>query len=262
MTTPPPQSADAPRRKPSCLARTIGSALDGGIFGAAIGSLMATGPAFSHGLLQGGLAHILRSGVRSALSVGGFMATYNGGLCTLEKTRQKRDVFNPFFLGGFIGVAGAIPGYVQPLASAPWAYRNPRALIGSGLGSAALCSFFWMISSGGAVERTEQPAAPPTAPVMPTAAPAVPAPLPGLQAEGAFAQLAPAQVAVETPGFAQPAAAEVGGETPSFAPSFTPAAVEVDTPGFAERLPPPPPTSDRPAQAGGEQMHDPWASSK
>ena len=42
-----PAEGAPPKRKPSCLARTIGSALDGGIFGATIGSLMATGPAFS-----------------------------------------------------------------------------------------------------------------------------------------------------------------------------------------------------------------------
>ena len=55
----PPQaegSTDPPKRRISCLAKTIGSGIDGGIFGAAIGSLMATGPAFSHGLLNGGLS--------------------------------------------------------------------------------------------------------------------------------------------------------------------------------------------------------------
>ena len=80
--TPSPTSAPAaaaddggkPRRPVSCLAKTIGAALDGGIFGAAIGGLMATGPAFSHGLMNGGMRFIMRSGMQSALSVGGVMA--------------------------------------------------------------------------------------------------------------------------------------------------------------------------------------------
>ena len=146
--TPSPTSAPAaaaddggkPRRPVSCLAKTIGAALDGGIFGAAIGGLMATGPAFSHGLMNGGMRFIMRSGMQSALSVGGFMATYNGGICSLEKLRARRDVVNPFAVGFGIGVAGALPGYLQPLPNAPWAFRNSRALVGGGFGSAMLCS--------------------------------------------------------------------------------------------------------------------------
>ena len=158
--------AEQPRRKASCLARTVGSLIDGGVFGAAIGSLMATGPAFSQGLFNGGLRIILRSGLQSALSVGGFMSVYNGGICSFESLRSKRDVLNPFLVGGLIGVAGGLPGFVRPLPTAPWAYRNPRALVGSSLGSAMLCSFFWMLSAGG-LERPpapeRQPAAEPAA---------------------------------------------------------------------------------------------------
>ena len=148
--------AEQPRRKASCLAQTVGSLIDGGVFGAAIGSLMATGPAFSQGLFNGGLRIILRSGLQSALSVGGFMSVYNGGICSFESLRSKRDVLNPFLVGGLIGVAGGLPGFVRPLPTAPWAYRNPRALVGSGLGSAMLCSFFWMLSAGG-LERPPAP---------------------------------------------------------------------------------------------------------
>ena len=124
------------RRPRSCLGVTLGAALDGAIFGSAIGAFMAAGNAYRAS--SGGLKILLRSGAASGMSVGGFLATYNGGVCSLEKLRTRKDFVNPFIVGGFMGVAGAVPGYLQPLPAAPWAYRNPRALISSGFTSCVL----------------------------------------------------------------------------------------------------------------------------
>lgn len=132
---------DAPqKRQRSCLAVTVGAAIDGCIFGGAIGAIMSSGTAFQAGLTNGGLQVILRSGAASALSVGGFLASYNGGVCTMERMRSRRDVVNPFIVGGVMGVLGAVPGYLRPHPAAPWAYRNPRALVSGGLTSCvAVC---------------------------------------------------------------------------------------------------------------------------
>ena len=193
------------KRPASCLAKFVGSAIDGGVFGAAIGSLMATGPAFSQGLLNGGLRFLLRSGLQSALSVGGFMSVYNGGVCSLESLRSKKDVVNPFIVGGGIGIVGAMPGYLRPLPTAPWAYKNPRALVGNGLGSAMLTSFFWLLSHGGGerqpVPAPAEPATEPTHAVRVPSALAQPAPLPA-QAEDFSEFDSPVETqAVELPGF-------------------------------------------------------------
>ena len=229
------------KRTASCLAKTVGSLLDGGVFGAAIGSLMAAGPAFSQGLFNGGLRFLVRSGLQSALSVGGFMATYNGGICSLERLRAKRDVVNPFLVGGLIGVAGSVPGFVRPLPNAPWAYRNPRALVGSGLGSALLCSFFWLLSNG-AGERQPAPApAEPAAEATRVSALAPPASLPTPTADG-FPQFdSPVETqAVETPGFSD------GLAKPPAGLGVTPLAAAAARAG-AE------------APSGSEQITDPWA---
>lgn len=182
----PPEGSAAPkRRERSCLAVYIGSALDGGVFGAIIGALFATAPAVSHGLLNGGLRFIGASAMRSGFSLGGFMATYNGGVCSLEKARGTKDVLNPFVVGFGSGVVGALPGYVHPMPQAPWAYRNPRALLGGGLGSGLLCAFFWGLSRVGretAAPAEEEKAAapqPPSAPLVrpPAAVPQMPKPV-------------------------------------------------------------------------------------
>ena len=60
-----PEQQQEKKRTGSCLGRTVGSLIDGGVFGGAIGSLMATGPAFSQGLFNGGLRILLRSGLQS-----------------------------------------------------------------------------------------------------------------------------------------------------------------------------------------------------
>uniref|UniRef100_A0A7S0E8Y0 Mitochondrial import inner membrane translocase subunit TIM22 n=1 Tax=Phaeocystis antarctica TaxID=33657 RepID=A0A7S0E8Y0_9EUKA len=244
-----PEQQQEKKKTGSCLGRTVGSLIDGGVFGGAIGSLMATGPAFSQGLFNGGLRILLRSGLQSAVSVGGFMATYNGGICSLESMRSKRDVVNPFLVGGLIGVAGAIPGFVRPLPTAPWAYKNPRALVGSGLGSAMLCSFFWMLSAGG-LER--QPATAPAA--EPAAAERQPVPVPAARAPPASQPTQPADAypqydspvetqAVEMPGFAD------GLAEPHPPVGFAAAPLAPANPGLGADL----------APSGSEQISDPWA---
>ena len=152
------------RRQRSCLAVTISSAIDGGIFGAAIGSIMASGSALQLGFANGGMRLMLRSGMASAFSVGGFLASYNGGVCYLERFRKKRDVVNPAVVGGVMGMAGALPGYLHQNPQAPWAYKNPRAVIGGGMTSALLCSFLWSMSHMGAAERAERSAEQPPKP--------------------------------------------------------------------------------------------------
>ena len=100
---------------------------------------------------------MLLNAVRSGLSFASFLATYNGGTCVLENARGKRDVFNPFVVGGGIGLAGALPGWMTPLPHAPWTYRNNRALVGAGLSSALLCSFFYMLSAEPSRQELRQP---------------------------------------------------------------------------------------------------------
>lgn len=137
-----------PRRQMSCLGKAITSAIEGGIIGGALGGIMASGSALSLGFSVQALGLIARLSFSSALSFGGFLAAFNGGSCSMERLRGTRDWFNPFVMGGVMGVAGALPGFFRPLPTAPWAYRNPRALAGAGLSSAALCSFFWWFSNG------------------------------------------------------------------------------------------------------------------
>ena len=107
MATDAPDDAPPKRRQRSCLAVTISAAIDGGIFGAAIGSIMASGSALQLGIANGGLRLLMRSGMASAVSVGGFLASYNGGVCYLERFRRKRDVVNPAVVGGVSECAGA-----------------------------------------------------------------------------------------------------------------------------------------------------------
>jgi len=161
-----------PRQRRSCLAKAIMSGVDGGILGGVIGSLMASRAVLSVGLSVESVKLIARSGVASAFSFGGFLAVYNGGICSLERFRKRRDMANPFIVGALVGVGGAIPGYLTPQPQAPWAFRNPRALFGAGLSSALLCSFFWSLSSGSS-SSSESPASSPTSPPSEQAAPAL-----------------------------------------------------------------------------------------
>jgi len=139
---------EEPRARRSCLARTVNSAVDGVILGGALGGIMASTRAFELGVRGGAGRFMLVSSLRSGLSFAGFLASFNGGTCVLENLRGRRDVVNPFVVGGFMGVAGALPGWMTPMPHAPWTYRNNRALVGAGISSALLCSFFYLISSG------------------------------------------------------------------------------------------------------------------
>ena len=94
--------------------------------------------------------------LRSAISLGGFLSFYNGGTCSLERARGKKDAFNPFAVGGLIGIAGGLPGYLTPMPHAPYLYRNTRALAGAGLSSALLCSALPFLFGGG-TPREEAP---------------------------------------------------------------------------------------------------------
>eukprot|EP00966_Prymnesium_polylepis_P065268 1514896-Prymnesium_polylepis.1 len=73
---------------------------------------MASGGALQLGFFNGGLQLMMRSGMGSAMSVGGFLASYNGGVCSLERFRRRKDAANPFVVGGAMGLVGAIPGYL------------------------------------------------------------------------------------------------------------------------------------------------------
>ena len=216
--------------KRGCLARTIGSAMDGAILGGGLGGIMAMGQAATHGISASAISLVVRSAIRSGLSLAGFLAAFNGGTCSLESARGKSDVFNPFAVGCAIGIAGALPGWIAPLPHAPYLYRNNRALAGAGLSSAMLCSFFYFLSGG----AREVPAvlAPPAA--VPSGFAGMPPPVrsvPALEAEDSYTM----QPAVEPP-----------------------------QPEFAERPDPTYPYAQPPSQAqdagrGCEQLVDKWA---
>ena len=227
---PPPQ--DAPRRRRSCLVRAIGSAVDGCILGGALGGIFASGQALQLGLVGGGI-FVLRSAARSAISLGGFLSFYNGGTCSLERARGKKDAFNPFAVGGLIGIAGGLPGYLTPMPHAPYLYRNTRALAGAGLSSALLCSALPFLFGGG-TPREEAPGAPPVAAPEERVAP--PAALPHAL-ESAAGELAPAPAFDESPPSVDPAAG--WGIAPSDGAVLAPVAA--------------------PAGGGGEALVDKWA---
>ena len=145
-------AAPRPRRKRSCLGTAIVSFVDGGIFGAAIGSIIASAQAIS-GITGGtetigsAIKHVLRSGSRSALSLGTALASYSGGVCSLEKARGKSDVVNPFLVGGILGAFGSVQRvevhdgqHMRKVFAA-----NPRAMLGGSVSSGLLCSLFWYI---------------------------------------------------------------------------------------------------------------------
>ncbi|KAL3913825.1 MAG: hypothetical protein SGPRY_007843 [Prymnesium sp.] len=117
--------ADRPRRQPSCLAIGLSSGVEGGLFGCAIGGIMASGAAFQLGFLNGGLRLIVGNGLVTALQVGGFLAAYSGGVCALERARKQQDVFNPALVGGLMGMAGA----VSPHGSCWRATRNSECVL-------------------------------------------------------------------------------------------------------------------------------------
>jgi hypothetical protein len=165
---------EEPRKRRSCLARMFNSAVDGVILGGALGGIIASTRAFELGVSGGAGRFMLASSLRSGLSFAWFLASFNGGTCTLENMRGKRDVVNPFVVGGLMGVAGALPGYMTPMPHAPWTYRNNRALAGAGISSALLCSFFYFISSASREPAPEGTSLPSPGSGAPAGAPAYP----------------------------------------------------------------------------------------
>ena len=156
-------AAPRPRRKRSCLGTAIVSFVDGGIFGAAIGSIIASAQAIS-GITGGtetigsAIKHVLRSGSRSALSLGTALASYSGGVCSLEKARGKSDVVNPFLVGGILGAFGSVQRvevhdgqHMRKVFAA-----NPRAMLGGSVSSGLLCSLFWYIQQPSRKQQEQQ----------------------------------------------------------------------------------------------------------
>ena len=159
-------AADAPlrpRRKRSCLGTTIISFVDGGIFGATIGSIIASAQSVS-GMMSGtetvrsSIMHVIRSGGRSFVSLGVALGSYSGGVCSLEKARGKKDVVNPFLVGGVLGALGSVQRVdvhdgqtMRRVLSA-----SPRAMVGGSVSSGLLCSIFWYIQQPSRKQREQQ----------------------------------------------------------------------------------------------------------
>ncbi len=156
-------AAAAPRRQLNCLGKAIVAFLDGASLGAAIGGIISGAQAVG-GLSSGtetvgsAIRHVGRSALRSGLSIGGVIAGYTGGVCSLERLRSKRDVANPFLVGGVLGAASTLRmvehhdgrNKVRALSLVP------RAMVGAGLSSALLCSLFWSLQQPSRREREER----------------------------------------------------------------------------------------------------------
>eukprot|EP00316_Scyphosphaera_apsteinii_P009014 CAMPEP_0119307530 /NCGR_PEP_ID=MMETSP1333-20130426/8002_1 /TAXON_ID=418940 /ORGANISM="Scyphosphaera apsteinii, Strain RCC1455" /LENGTH=243 /DNA_ID=CAMNT_0007311093 /DNA_START=31 /DNA_END=762 /DNA_ORIENTATION=- len=240
-------ATDPKLQKPSCLAKAIVSAIEGGIVGSIIGSLMACPAAISLGISGTALRLIFQGGVRSAFQLGGFLACFNGGICSMERLRDQRDAKNPFIVGGVMGVAGALPAYLMPLPSAPWSYRNGRALAGAGISSALLCSFFWSFSQSSKESHpTPVPAAP--LPVQPQSD----APSQHMPELLAAAQAQPEPLRMDAS--VAPASGFPSTSSWNAAPHQLSSEESADTaPAVAEQL------DDRWAHQPKEQLQDPWA---
>ena len=199
-SAPPPQ-----RRQLSCLGRTIVAFVDGGTFGAAIGSIIATAQGVS-GIAGGvespfgALRSIVASGWRSGVSLGFALAgcacepslcfspcppmhdlrfdariggacfracacarrvprlADQGGVCSLERWRARKDALNPFVVGGLMGVVGSIQrvDYHDGRTKSRAFAINPRAMLASGTSSALLCTLFWYINQPSKKQREAQ----------------------------------------------------------------------------------------------------------
>jgi hypothetical protein len=265
------------KRQRSCVGTAIVSFVDGSFFGGAIGGIIASASAIG-GVLSGGesvgsaFMHVLRSGGRSALSLGSLVAGYNGGVCTLERMRRKRDVANPFVIGGLMGLVGSVSrvdvhdGQHKRRVLA----LNPRLALSSALSSAMLCSVFWWMQrrDDGDAARVAEP--PSTAPPPVPGAVRVPA-----AGQDASSDPFPAQSEdfVSTPAFVAPQGLSPSAfllpstelTAPDAAATNDPPAM---SPGFVEVETEPRPGDGRSApdgsglQARPEQLQDPWASGK
>jgi hypothetical protein len=157
-TAPPPK-----KRQLSCLGKGVISLVDGGLFGAAIGGVMASAQgisALSSGTenVRGAVLLVARSAWRSAASLGMALAGYTGGVCSLERLRGRRDAINPFFVGGLMGAIGSITrvevhdGQTQRRVFAV----VPRNMMAGALSSGALCTLFWYMQQPSRRARDEE----------------------------------------------------------------------------------------------------------
>ena len=259
----PATTADGPPRprQRSCLAKGIVSFIDGGMFGGAIGGIIASAQAISalsagSDTIVSAVQHVVRSGFRSALSLGVALAGYSGGVCSLEKARGRRDMVNPFLVGGLMGAVGS----VQRVEFHDGQHKkralsfNPRAMMGGAFSSAALCSLFWWMQNPSRQRREEQEAA-----AGGGGAPGSMAQQPLVAPDGSIVR---SPVLVQRPALAfEPQEQIATGvmETPAEVPAFMPsppsesAEPDFSAPGFVDELPPP--RQDAPA----DQLQDPWA---
>jgi hypothetical protein len=151
-----------PKRKRSCLSTAIISFVDGGFFGAAIGSIIASvqglsGLAAGTESIRGVVMHILRSGGRSGASLGFALGSYSGGVCSMEKARGKSDIVNPFMVGGVLGAFGSVQRVdVHDGQSIRRVFAaSPRAMLGGSISSGLLCSVFWFIQQPSRKQREQ-----------------------------------------------------------------------------------------------------------
>ena len=271
------------RRQRSCVANGCVAFIDGAFFGGAIGGIINSAQAMS-GLASGAetmgsaLRHVIRSSARSGISLGLALATYSSGVCSLERARGKRDVANPFLVGGMLGAVGSIQtvelhdGQRKTRALA----ANPRAMIGGTLSSAMLCALFWQMQRSGQQRRLEESAADEvTRPSTKAAVPQTPAADPAVTDANDLPTPAfvlddltnDADAAVPTLGVAPHLAAAVGAMSYTFgsepmtvnaaetlepAPSIEAAPHPINVAVPQDALPP------KPGPAA-ETLHDPWA---
>jgi hypothetical protein len=267
--TSPADGAPQRKRQRSCVGTAVVSFVDGSFFGGAIGGIIASASAIG-GIMSGAesvgsaFMHVIRSGGRSALSLGSLIAGYNGGVCTLERLRRKRDVANPFVIGGIMGFVGSVSrievhdGQHKRRVLA----LNPRAALSGALSSAMLCSVFWWMQRREDTDTSRVPE--PSAPTAPGSG-RVPAMAPDASTRPAPLQ---SEDFDSTPAFAAPAGLSPGAfllsspepEASDDLPAAIPGFVEVET---QQRSGGEPPTrSDGGLEATPEQLQDPWARGK
>lgn len=283
--------SEAPKkRQPSCVGKSIVAFIDGGFFGAAIGSIVSSAQAIAS--VAGGnesflsaCRNVARSGFQSGLSLGGALAGYSGGVCTLESARGRRDVLNPFLVGGVIGAVGS----VQRVEVHDGQHKrrifmgNPRAMLGRSLSSAMLCSVFWYMQQPSKQRQDDQGQEQSPQPLGGAPAPgAAPGTLSGAAVPAAAGVTSVTSDSL-TPVGGEAAAGLLEAEAADFlteAPTdaATPG-LRAETPSFASSLPDEPASSRRepslapvtegpggtttppwsPAPLSAETLNDPWA---
>lgn len=150
-----PIAAAPKKRQLSCLGKALISFVDGGMFGAAIGSIVASAQAVTSvasgaDSIPSAARGVFRAGWQGGLRLGAALAGYSGGVCSLEKMRGRRDAANPFLIGGVMGALGTVQrvdyhdGQTQHRRVLS---VNPRAMMGASLSSALLCTMFWYLQT-------------------------------------------------------------------------------------------------------------------